>query len=219
MDLIETLRTNSSKKFTSTISTPTKHWRSAVDRFEDEFGFFKLWLKNPKALGAVLPTSKVTADRMADVARIGEDKHVLELGPGSGIITRSLLARGIASKNLHLVEFTSEFVETLRQNYHGVNVMEGDAFYLDKVISGHFSGKFDTIVSGLPLLNFTLRQRIQLLNKALDLLEPGRPFVQFSYGWRPPIPPRSGPYSVELLDWVFRNIPPAKVWIYRRITD
>ena len=215
-NLIEEIRTSGAKKITSSYSMMSNYWENMTERFDDEVGFFKLWLKDPKTLGAVLPTSKATADRMASVTRTGDDKHVLELGPGSGIITRSLLGHGVKPENLHLVEYTNDFVQSLRRDYPDINVMQGDAFDLDKVLEGQFEGRFDTIVSGIPLLNFPLNDRLKLMTKMLDVLEPGRPIVQFSYGLKSPFPPDSGLYSVEPLDWMLRNIPPARIWLYRR---
>lgn len=215
---VEKIKSNSVKKISSTISQASNYWDDMTDRFDNELEFFKLWLEKPRILGAALPTSMVTAQRMASIVRTGEDRHVLELGPGSGIITKSILNRGLNPENLHLVEYTQEFVDILRRNYPDVNVLHGDAFKIGNVLKNHYSGRFDTIISAIPLLNFSVKERLKLLDMLFHILEPGRPVVQISYGPKSPIPPNFDSYTVESLDWMVRNIPPARLWIYRRIT-
>jgi phosphatidylethanolamine/phosphatidyl-N-methylethanolamine N-methyltransferase len=67
------------------------------------------------------------------------------------------------------------------------------------------------------MLNFPVEQRVELLNELFDRLNPGRPIVQISYGPVSPIPPDWQTYSVEPFDWMVRNIPPARLWVFRRI--
>jgi phosphatidylethanolamine/phosphatidyl-N-methylethanolamine N-methyltransferase len=72
------------------------------------------------------------------------------------------------------------------------------------------------VVSAIPLLNFPVGKRIELIERLLDLLPSGRPIVQITYGALSPVPAGRGSYSVERFDFVIRNIPPAHLWIYRR---
>jgi len=70
-------------------------------------------------------------------------------------------------------------------------------------------------VSGLPLVNFSKALRHRLVESAFARLEPGAPFIQFSYSLWPPIPPTAG-YTMRWTRFVLRNLPPARVWVYRR---
>ena len=217
IDKIGRIKSKAARKIAKD-SEPVFDLKAKVDkRLKEELGFFKLWLENPKVVGAVLPTSKATAARMAQVARVGANRHVLELGPGSGIITKALLAQGIKPENLYLIEFTQKFVSRLQTDFPDINIIHGDAFQIKKTLKGKFQKKFDTVISGLPLLNYPVEQRIELLEEALEVLEPGRPLVQFSYGFKAPIPPNPERYRVKCLDWMVRNIPPARLWVYTRI--
>ena len=65
-------------------------------KFDDEIRFFKGWISNTKAVGALMPTSAITARRMASVVNPQSGLPVLELGPGTGVITKAILERGIA---------------------------------------------------------------------------------------------------------------------------
>lgn len=191
--------------------------RNVASRFDQEIRFFKTWIDKPKAMGAVLPTSSVTAKRMASLINPGCDDPVLELGPGTGVITKAILASGVTPAKLYSVEYTEGFIPQLKSDFPGVNIIHGNAFMLDDVLTDLGERKFDTIVSAIPLLNFPVKQRVELLNSLFERLNPGRPIVQISYGPNSPIPPDWETYSVEPFDWMVRNIPPARLWVFRRI--
>jgi len=191
--------------------------RKAIsERFDEELRFLKGWVDKPKAVGAILPTSAVTARRMASVVEPGSGLPVLELGPGTGVITKAILARGIAPDRLYSVEYSEDFVRFLRNAYPGVNFIQGDAFDLDTTLGAHRDLVFDSVVSAVPLLNFPTERRIAYVEDLLSRIPPGRPVVQITYGPRSPVSPRGGSYEARRLDFVIRNIPPTTLWIYSR---
>ena len=104
----------------------------------------------------------------------------------------------------------------LERRFPKVNIIQGDAFDLDASLAAYPGLRFDSIVSGVPLLNFPVAQRIAYLESLLDRIPTGRPVVQITYGPRSPVPPHRGTYSVEHHDFVVRNLPPAQLWVYRR---
>jgi phosphatidylethanolamine/phosphatidyl-N-methylethanolamine N-methyltransferase len=71
-------------------------------------------------------------------------------------------------------------------------------------------------VSGLPLFTKPMEQRLDLIEAALDLARPGAPFIQFTYAVVPPVPSRSTRYVATASERIWRNVPPARVWVYRR---
>ena len=190
--------------------------KTLSERFDDEVKFFKGWLHRPRAVGAIIPTSSVTARQMASVIDPSSGFPVLELGPGTGVITKAILARGIKPSNLYAVEYSTEFVRHLRRNFAGVNVIEGDAFNLDDTLGSMRDATFDTVISGVPLLNFSVAQRVSYIEQILERLPVGRPIVQLTYGPKSPVPPGLGNYAVERYRFILRNIPPTQLWMYRR---
>lgn len=192
--------------------------RKALDEhFGDEVRFFRGWISRPRAVGSVIPTSSVTARRMASVVNPASGLPVLETGPGTGVITRAILSRGIPPERLHAIEYSPQFAEHLRRNFAGVNVIQGDAFDLDRTLGEEAKLKFDCAISAVPLLNFPTIRRVQYINGLLDRLPVGRPVIQITYGPLSPVPARRGEYTVEHFDFVIRNIPPAQLWVYRRL--
>ena len=190
--------------------------RSIARRFDEELRFFKGWIDKPRAVGSIVPTSSVTARRMASVINPHSGLPVLELGPGTGVITKAILARGVKPQNLYSIEYSEDFVFHLREQFPEVNVIHGDAFDLDATLGEKAGLKFDTIISGVPLLNFPVPQRVAYLVSLLDRLPAGRPVVQLTYGPLSPVPPGRGDYTVEHFDFIVRNLPPTQLWIYRR---
>ncbi len=178
--------------------------------------FFRGLVTEPKTVGAIVPTSVFMARRMASVANPASSLPVLELGPGTGVVTRALMRRGIAPDKLVSVEYSKQFCRHLRREFPGIRLIQGDAFALGEALGDLAPSHFDCVISGLPLLNFSLEQRLSLLEDVLGRLPKGRPFLQFSYGPVAPIPLGRGHYSVERFGWEIRNIPPAQMWLYRR---
>ncbi|WP_431321144.1 phospholipid N-methyltransferase PmtA [Rhizobium sp. YTU87027] len=185
-------------------------------KFDEEIRFFKGMMQGPKTVGSIVPTSSITARKMASIVNLHSGLPVLELGPGTGAITKAILGRGVKPENLVAVEYSTDFYEHLVRLYPGVNFINGDAFNLDKTLGAMKDQKFDSVVSAVPLLNFPMQARIALLESLLDRLPAGRPVVQISYGPVSPIIARPDRYHIQHFDFIVRNIPPAQLWIYRR---
>lgn len=190
--------------------------RKLAKKFDDELKFFKGWIDKPKTVGSIVPTSSVTARRMASVIDPTSGLPVLEVGPGTGVITKAILKTGVKPENLHLIEYSHDFVMHLRHAFPGVQVIEGDAFNLGTTLGEMAGATFDSVVSGVPLLNFKVSDRVRYIEGLLDRIPEGRPIVQLTYGPKSPVPPGLGTYSVERFDFIVRNIPPTTLWIYRR---
>jgi phosphatidylethanolamine/phosphatidyl-N-methylethanolamine N-methyltransferase len=143
---------------------------------------------------------------------------VIELGPGTGVVTEALLARGVAAKNLFLIEFDPNFCKLLRRRFPGVNVIEGDAYSFRTLLVGHLDEKAAAVVSSLPLLVKPEKQRLDLLADAFDCMTPGGAFIQFTYGPVSPMPrykPFGPTFRAERSPQVWLNFPPASVWTYQ----
>lgn len=192
--------------------------KKLVRKFDEELRFFKGWIDGPMAVGSVLPTSGVTARRMASVIRPQSGLPVLELGPGTGVITKAILQRGVRPTDLYSVEYSEDFVQHLRIDFPQANIIHGDAFDLDTTLGENRDLVFDCVVSAVPLLSFPTPQRIAIIDDLLDRIPPGRPVIQITYGPLSPVPPGKGNYVVKHYDFMVRNFPPAQLWLYVRGT-
>lgn len=182
----------------------------------DNLRFLKALITRPKNVGAIVPSSPALARAIAQVIDTSRCGPVLELGPGTGVLSQAILERGIAPERLTLVEYDAEMAAHLTHRFPRVNVVQGDAFDLERTLGERHGEQFSAIVSGLPLLNFPLALRQSYMQGLIARLEPGAPVIQFSYGTQAPVAAPPG-CAVSRAALVWANIPPARVWVYRKI--
>jgi phosphatidylethanolamine/phosphatidyl-N-methylethanolamine N-methyltransferase len=182
----------------------------------DNARFFRSWLANPRAVGAVLPSSPQLARRMAALIDPHSPLPVLELGPGTGIITQAILERGVRPERIVAVERSPELGAHLAIGFPHIEIVYGDAFKLAETLAHHQATRFGCAISGLPLLNHSVSARIALVDGVLDRLAPGAPLVQFTYGLSEPVPSRNQNFEARRASFILCNVPPAHVWVYRR---
>ncbi|GAA5011007.1 methyltransferase domain-containing protein [Pseudoluteimonas lycopersici] len=189
--------------------------------YRDRLRFFAQWLRNPRRTAAVAPSgTELVAAILAELP--DGARRVIELGGGTGAVTRALLASGIPDAGLLVVELNAALQAQLRIEFPEVRVALGDAAELPRLAreSGYLdAGPADAIVSGLGLLAMEREAQARILRAAFECLRPDGALVQFTYG------PLS-PVRDELRDelgliarhgaFVLRNVPPATVWVYRR---
>jgi phosphatidylethanolamine/phosphatidyl-N-methylethanolamine N-methyltransferase len=187
-------------------------------KFDDELKFFKGWQRDKKGVGAIAPTSTHTAKRMASAVDPNSSLPVLELGAGTGVITRAILERGVQPERLVSIEYAQPFYDGLVERFPHVDVRLGDAFDLDMVLGDLRDQQFDSVISAVPLLNFPMHRRIALLEDLLSRIPVGRPVIQITYGVLSPVMKMPDRYTVSHFDFIMRNIPPAQLWAYRKVT-
>jgi phosphatidylethanolamine/phosphatidyl-N-methylethanolamine N-methyltransferase len=185
-------------------------------RLDDEVRFLRSWIEKPLHMGAVMPSGKVLARTMAQYVDINSTGQVVELGPGTGAITSALIDHGVDQKRLVLVEYNPGFCALLRDRYPHARVVQGDAYALRDSLWDVLSVPASAVVSGLPLVTKPMLTRLKLIRDAFAALAPGAPFVQFTYSVAPPIPKSLPGVSTEASERIWMNLPPARVWVYRK---
>lgn len=185
--------------------------------FGDGAHFFRSLMKAPRLTGAVAPSGRPLARAMARA--VGHLRYglVVELGPGTGPVTRALLERGLDPRRLVLVEYDPGFCRMLERRFEPATVIQGDAFDLRPTLAPFVDKRIAAVVSSLPLLNQPPPRREKLIADAFGLMGPEGVFVQFTYGLVSPIPREAclGRYAAHAGAPIWRNLPPARVWTYR----
>jgi phosphatidylethanolamine/phosphatidyl-N-methylethanolamine N-methyltransferase len=184
-------------------------------RLDDEVRFIRSWIERPLSIGAVTPSGKVLARTMARYVDPNSSGPVVELGPGT--VTEALVEAGVDPSRLVLVEFNPAFCRILRARYPDATLVQGDAYSMRRLLETLLLQPAAAVVSGLPLVTKPLKMRLRLIRDAFDLMLPGAPFVQFTYSVASPLPKRLGGFSAEASKRIWMNLPPARVWVYRRI--
>jgi phosphatidylethanolamine/phosphatidyl-N-methylethanolamine N-methyltransferase len=185
-------------------------------RLDDEVRFLRSWIEKPLHMGAVMPSGRVLARTMAQYVDVDSQGPVVELGPGTFAITNALIEHGIDQKRLVLVEYNPGFCALLRDRYPQAKVVQGDAYALRDSLGGALDQPASAVVSGLPLVTKPMLTRLKLIRDAFLALAPGAPFVQFTYSVAPPIPKSLPGVSTEASERIWMNLPPARVWVYRK---
>jgi phosphatidylethanolamine/phosphatidyl-N-methylethanolamine N-methyltransferase len=179
--------------------------------------FLRRFLGDPKRTGAVAPSGPFLAREMARAVDPFAPGLVVELGPGTGPVTKALIARGVRRERLLLVEYDPYFCNLLTERFPRTRIVRGDAYALGRTLADE-GAPVSAVVSSLPLLNEPPERRISLLDEAFALMGPEGVFVQFTYGLRSPMPREAvaGGYVARSGGPILRNLPPASVWTYRR---
>jgi len=179
----------------------------------DLLPFFRAWISSPLRVASITPSGKALAELIT--SRLSpKTGHVLELGAGTGVFTRVMLARGINESDLTLIEYGADFARLLEHRFPQARVLQMDASRLtqERIFEGSYVG---AVVSGLPLLSMPPRKVMAILAGAFGYLEQGGSFYQFTYGPRCPVSrtllDRLGLKAIRIGSTV-RNMPPAAVY-------
>lgn len=183
--------------------------------------FFRQWLKNPRAMAALSPSSRRLAKGMIAQLPRGA-RRVIELGGGTGVFTRALLEHGIGPRDLMVLELNAELARFLQGRFPGVRVVNGDASDLAGIVrrTGFAEhGGVDAVVSGLGFLAMPRSVQRAILTAVFAVLGPDRPLIQFTYGPASPLP-RDLLHELDLnvrrASTTWLNVPPATVYVYTR---
>jgi phosphatidylethanolamine/phosphatidyl-N-methylethanolamine N-methyltransferase len=185
-----------------------------MNQLANDWRFLRTFLAKPLRVASPVPSGRRLAEAIAAQVEPSDDP-ILELGPGTGSVTEAILERGVPASQLIAVESDPDFARLLRDRFPQSTILEGDAFALEQVLRGAGCDQpFGAIVCGVPVLTQSMHLRRNLLSTAMRWLKAGSPFVQFSYGSRPPIPPHEK-VQVHHAETVRQNIVPMHIWVYR----
>ncbi len=180
------------------------------------WSFYKALLKNPRSIGSVLPSSKALARKIAAYAPVSSEDYVLELGAGTGVITKALLQHGIAHHRIIIVENSEDLAQILREHFPQIKVIQGNAKDLFNLVDGE-KNKINAIVSSLPLLVLRPEERDRIIEQIAKILNPGAYYIQYTYGIKKSVFEKIPRFKKIATTRVWWNIPPARIDVFRVI--
>ena len=175
--------------------------------------FLKRWAANPLQMGSVVPSSPALCTRVAAQIRCAPDEAVLELGAGTGVISRALIESGVPANRLFAMEIVPSMASHLNQILPGAHVLTGDARSLPELLPEAWHGKIGTVVCGIPLVLLPLTEQRRFID-AIEAVAPGRGFLHYSYCVTSPLPWKKHRLVAKREAWTPLNFPPASVWRY-----
>jgi phosphatidylethanolamine/phosphatidyl-N-methylethanolamine N-methyltransferase len=180
--------------------------------------FFRRALAHPLLLATPLPSSaalgRLVARHIPDIAR--DPGPVIEVGGGTGVVTRELLDAGLSPDRLIVVELDPELAAYLRHRFPGLRVLAADAGRLPELIPASWNGKVGTVINGVPMTVLSLAAQRQLLDAMFAVLGPQGRFLEYTYSLFSPLPARRLGLAGRRLGITFGNFPPASLWTYAR---
>jgi phospholipid N-methyltransferase len=193
----------------------------------DTSAFLSAALRQPGVIGAIAPSGPVLAEVLASVVPKRDKPFVAELGPGTGPVSRAIGER-LPPGGRHLaVEIDPELADRLEQTFPDIEVLRGDAANLGLLLEDANVRHVDAVVSGLPWSLFSEAQQRAILGQVCRVLAPGAGFSTFAYRISTPTP--GGRRFRALLHehfeevvvgrTIWRNLPPALVYLCRRPVD
>lgn len=175
--------------------------------------FFRRWLANPLEMGSIVPSSPALCRRIVRAVRRAPDEHVVELGAGTGVVSRALLQGGIPAERLTVVEIVPSMAAWLAGTLPGANVIAGDARTLPALLPKAMHGRIGTVICGIPLVLLPLAEQRRFI-EAIGAVAPGRGFLHYSYCVTSPLPAARHGLAARREAWTPLNFPPASVWRY-----
>jgi phosphatidylethanolamine/phosphatidyl-N-methylethanolamine N-methyltransferase len=189
--------------------------RNTID---DRFIFLREFLRSPRQIGSVTPSSRFLERRIVDLADTGSARTVVELGAGTGGTTRAILDAMAPNARLLVVEINVQFCALLRQIDDARLIVHcGSAHELRDALARYGLPAPEVIISGIPFSSIDRRTGELILATIASALAPGGCFVAFAYQWSRQVDdlsrPLLGPARVEA---ELFNIPPARLYRWEK---
>ncbi|MCA1589679.1 MAG: hypothetical protein LC734_04665 [Acidobacteria bacterium] len=143
--------------------------------------FLQAFLKNPLKVGAITPSSPELAQKMISGIKPDKGNIVLELGVGTGAITK-YLREIVPDRNSYLgIELDGDLVKTLRRNYPELRLLRGNAASAAAIHERSGLGKVGYIICCLPFVSLPNEVGDSVLAEADKFMQQGCLFRTFQY--------------------------------------
>ncbi|WP_432989347.1 class I SAM-dependent methyltransferase [Dactylosporangium sp. CA-233914] len=210
-------------------------------RWAERGAFLRQAIRDPRSIGAVLPSGNALAAALAEPVRAGgpRPKSILEVGAGTGSVTRALIDAAPRASRLDIIEANRGFAARVGRLVDAHPLPRERAVQttvhqtlLERYDTDH---RYDVIVSGLPLTNFEPLQVAKIMARLMALLHPGGTLTYIAYlGTRTARRLLASPAESRRHDAVdqvmhtyrreyatscrtiWANVPPARVWRLQR---
>ncbi len=184
---------------------------------KENLQFLQAFLKNPLKVGAIAPSSPELAAEMLHGVEPDDQNIVLELGVGTGAITK-FLREAIPSRNSYLgLELDSDLVSTLNTNFPDLNIICGNAAEAYKIHAESGLGKVRYVVCCLPFVSLPKEISECVLAEIQKFMDEGCELRIFQYAHGYFLPP-----AIKLPEFlknrygksrrsplILKNVPPA----------
>lgn len=179
--------------------------------------FLAGFLKHPREVGSVIPSSRSLIRRIVRHGDVSSARVVVELGPGTGVVTKQMLRHMRPDARLIALEINPLYIKTLQRDIQDprFSIHAGPATEIQQALQTVGEHEVDLVVSGIPFSTLPKPEARRTLQRLNDRLSPDGRFVayQFRSEVRKLGEPILGPATVRAGYW---NFPPMRIFIWRR---
>lgn len=186
--------------------------------------FLRQFVRTPRSVGAVLPSSSALAAAMLAPIDFAQAQTIVEFGPGTGAITRHISQRLRPGSRYLGIELSASFCRSLRVAYPRLEFVQGNVTDLPRILASHGIEQIDAIVSGLPWASLPLSLQERVFTEVEHALAPNGLFITFAYLHGLMLPGaralrrrlRRGFAQFRRSRPVWANVPPALAYVCRK---
>ena len=181
------------------------------------------FVRSPRTVGAVAPSSRSLAEEMVQGLDLSGATNVVELGPGTGVVTRAIAERLGPHAHALAVDVEPAFVAAIARRFPRVDAVCGSAADLPALLRERGMFPASHVISGLPFASLSAEVTTAILDAIVESLERGGTFTTFQYlnGYPTPLAKAFRRSMTERMGTgpsrrvVWRNFPPAYVLTWR----
>ncbi|MGF1632136.1 MAG: class I SAM-dependent methyltransferase [Kiloniellaceae bacterium] len=188
--------------------------RNSTRRQAENWLYFRRFLKHPARLASLTPSSPALGRLVAQQVRRHPDEYVVELGCGTGAITRALLASGVPPEKLIAVDLDRELLALLREEFPDISALECNAAEITRHLPPSVVGRVGTVICGIPISLLPRPAQRRIVEEMFALMPSNHRFLAYTHRPISPLPRRELGLEGKCLARTLRNLPPASVWGY-----
>jgi phosphatidylethanolamine/phosphatidyl-N-methylethanolamine N-methyltransferase len=182
-------------------------------RQDHRLAFLRGFLKSPKEVGSIIPSSRFMEKRITKTAELGSAKLAIELGPGTGGTTKALLRKMRPDATLLAIEINPDFVSLLERTIDDPRLIvhHGSAADIPSALEAHDLPAPDVILSGIPFSTMDRELGLAILRSVHDNLAADGRFVAYQFRDRVESLGR-GVFGRAQVQTELLNMPPMRVY-------
>ncbi len=188
------------------------------------FVLIRHFLKNPTTVGTVWPSSTALCRELVNGINIDKAQSVVELGPGTGVVTKQIIANMHDNAHFFAIELNEAICKSFSKKLPDIKIYNDSAANLKQLLEDEKLTEADCVISGLPWASLPMQVQNEILDAIIECLPKGGYFTTFAYLQGTLLPAArkfkkqlDNHFSeVEKSRIIWHNMPPAFVYRCRK---
>ncbi len=154
-----------------------------MGELKERFIFLNTFLKNPKQIGSITPSSRFLKNSMLKNINFRKAKYIVEYGAGTGILTREILAKTRKDAIIFCFEVNKKLYKYLKNSFNDPRlfIINDSAENIKKYLESYNIPEIDYILSSLPFSNLSRQKKVRIITATLEVLNNSGKFILYRY--------------------------------------